>query len=240
MGGFDVPANRFIESLSSADAAALQPHLRRRILARDDVIAREGAPIDHVYLPLNAILSVVAVMGDGRQVETRTIGFEGGHGLLHALGSPLSFERVITQVGGEVYALPLSALAEAAATRPSLVSNIVSFAQASLIQSAQTTACNALHDAEQRLCRWLLMTRDRLGAEVLPLTQEHLSIMVGVQRTTVTAIAGALQARGVVAYSRGKIRITDTAAISAIACECYASIDSGVDFMVRAHEAVLG
>ena len=140
-------------------------------------------------------------------------------------------------MGGEVYAIRISVLAEAAATSPSLVSTIVSFAQASLIQSAQTTACNALHDAEQRLCRWLLMTRDRLGSEVLPLTQEHLSIMVGVQRTTVTAIASALQARGVVAYSRGKIRITDTAAIRAIACECYASIDQGVDLMVGPREA---
>lgn len=235
-----MPANRFIETLSPADAALLQPSLRLRTLARDDLVAREGSPVAAVYLPLNAILSVIAVMRDGRQVETRTIGYEGGYGLLHALGSPLSYERVITQVGGEVYEISLPALTQAAHMSPSLVSQIVSFAQASLIQSAQTVACNALHDAEQRLCRWLLMTRDRLGAEILPLTQEHLSIMLGVQRTTVTAIASALQARGVVTYSRGKVRITDHAAVSAIACECYRAIDQGVELTVGRREHVAG
>lgn len=233
-----MPANRFIESLSPSDLALLTPSLRRRTLARDELVAREEAPVERVYLPMNAILSVIAVMRDGRQVETRTIGFEGGYGLLHALGSPMSYERVITQAPGEVYDIALNALAEAARQSASLVTQIVSFAQASLLQSAQTTACNALHDTEQRLCRWLLMTRDRLGSEVLPLTQEHLSIMLGVQRTTVTAIASSLQARGVLAYSRGKIRIADIAAVSAIACECYAAVDQGVELMVgRRHGA---
>lgn len=231
-----MPANRFLESLTPADAAVLMPNLRRRTLERDAVLAREGQALERIYLPVNAILSVIAVMQDGRQVETRTIGFESGYGLLHALGSPLSYERVITQVSGDVYDIPLTALSEAARTSPALVQHIVSFAQASLIQSAQTTACNALHDTEQRLCRWLLMTRDRLGSEVLPLTQEHLSIMLGVQRTTVTAIASQLQARGVIAYSRGKIRLTDISAASAIACECYAAIEKGVEVMVGARE----
>jgi CRP-like cAMP-binding protein len=235
-----MPANRFLETLTAADAALLRPSLRQRNLARDELIAREGRPVERVFLPVNSILSVVAVMQDGRQVETRTIGFEGSYGLLHALGSPMSYERVITQVAGEAYEIPLPVLAQAARSSPTLVSRIVTFAQASLIQSAQTAACNALHDAEQRLCRWLLMTRDRLGTDVLPLTQEHLSIMLGVQRTTVTAIASALQTRGVVAYSRGKIRITDEAAVASIACECYAAIDHGVDRMVGSHEGVPG
>lgn len=173
-----MPANRFLQALSPADATLLQPNLQLRVLGRDEIVAKEGAVVPRVCLPTTAILSVVAVMRDGRRVETRTIGFEGGFGLLHALGSPLSFERVIIQVGGEGYQMPLPALARAARASPTLASQIVSFAQASLIQSAQTTACNALHDTEQRLCRWLLMTRDRLGAEVLPLTQEHLSVML--------------------------------------------------------------
>lgn len=233
-----MPANRFLEALSAADAALLRPNLRLRALARDETVAKEDTVIPRVCLPTTAILSVVAVMRDGRQVETRTIGFEGGYGLLHALGSPLSYERVIAQVGGQAWEIPLPAMAAAAQASPSLVAQIVSFAQASLIQSAQTTACNALHDAEQRLCRWLLMTRDRLGSEVLPLTQEHLSIMLGVQRTTVTAIASSLQARGLVAYTRGKVRITDHAAVSAIACECYQAIDHGVEQLIGGRQRV--
>ena len=233
-----MPANRFLESLSQSDAALVQPLLRRRALGRNELVARDGAPVEKVYLPVNAILSVVAVMRDGRQVETRTIGFEGGYGLLHAIGSSLSYERVITQVAGEAWEISLPALARAAQESPSLVYQIVSFAQASLIQSAQTTACNALHDAEQRLCRWLLLTRDRLGSEVLPLTQEHLSIMLGVQRTTVTAIASSLQARGCVSYTRGKIRITDLEAITRIACECYDAIEHGVEQIIAPAESL--
>lgn len=195
--------------------------------------------MNQVWLPIDCILSVVAVMRDGREVETRTIGFEGGCGLLNALGTPMSFERVIAQVGGEAYELPLATLRDAARQSPSLQKQIVAFAQASLVQSSQTVACNALHHTDQRLCRWLLLTRDRLGSDVLPLTQEHLSIMLGVQRTTVTSIASMLQTRGVISYSRGKIRIIDVAALTQLTCECYAAIDEGVEMMIGGRTASL-
>ncbi|MDP1617384.1 Crp/Fnr family transcriptional regulator [Phenylobacterium sp.] len=227
-----MPENRFLSTLGRADAALLGPALRARSLARDDLVACEGRPVERVVLPVNCILSVIAVMRDGREVETRTIGFEGGYGLLHALGSPVSYERVIAQVPGDAYELPLAALAQAAQSSPSLVNHIVSFAQASLIQSAQTTACNAIHGAEQRMCRWLLMSQDRLGSNILPLTQEHLSIMLGVQRTTVTAIAKDLQARGLIANGRGRIKITDREGLKRIVCECYEMLEDGVTQMV--------
>lgn len=227
-----MPENRFLSTLDRADAARLGPALRLRTLKRDDLVASEGRPVERVMLPVNCILSVIAVLRDGREVETRTIGFEGGYGLLHALGSPLSYERVIAQVPGDAYELPLAALAQAAQASPSLVNHIVSFAQASLIQSAQTTACNAIHGAEQRMCRWLLMSQDRLGSDILPLTQEHLSIMLGVQRTTVTAIAKDLQGRGLIANGRGRIRIVDREGLKRIVCECYEALEDGVAQMV--------
>jgi CRP-like cAMP-binding protein len=227
-----VRTNRFLASLAVADAARLEPLLRRRALERDDPIAAEGAPVVHVVLPIDSIVSVTAVMRDGRQVETRTIGYESGFGLLHALGSPVSFERVQTQVPGEAVLLPLEVLRRAAAESPALTDRIVRFAQASLVQSAQSTACNALHTAEQRLCRWLCMTQDRTGKDVLPLTQEHLSIMVGVQRTTVTAIAAQLQEEGLIAYSRGKVRLRDPDAVHQRACECRDVINRAVDDIV--------
>jgi CRP-like cAMP-binding protein len=221
-------ANHFLDALGAADLRALRPHIAPVNLTRNDVVDEVGAPVGFVYLPVDAILSVVTVMRSGAQVESRTIGRETGYGLLHAIGSPISFERMIVQVGGSAWRIPLRVLREAAAGSPSLVETIVRHAQASMIQSAQNTACNSLHPAEQRLCRWLLLTQDRLQSDVLPLTQEHLSIMLGVQRTTITAIASQLQERGAISYVRGKITMLERGVVERCACECYGAIQRGV------------
>lgn len=214
--------NHFLDSLRSSDIEALRPSIEMTSLERDRLLAETGKPMASVYLPKTCVLSVVAVMEDGRTVESRTIGRESGVGLLHALGSRYSYERVTVQVGGECYRLSVDALAARAAQSNALVRCIVSHAQATIMQSAQATACNTLHSVEARLCRWLLMTQDRLGgSETVPLTQEHLAIMLGVQRTTVTGIAGELQARGLISYARGSIRILDRPRIERCACECY-------------------
>ena len=224
--------NHFLEGLARKDLAALEPQLTAVDLKRNEVLDDERRPVAFVYLPIDSILSVLTVMKDGSQVESRTIGREGGYGLLHALGSPISYERTLVQVAGRAWRLPLPALRAASEANPRLREAIVRHAQASLVQSAQSTACNTLHRAEQRLCRWLLLTQDRLGSDVLPLTQEHLAIMLGVQRTTVTAVALALQERGTIAYSRGKIRVLDRAGLERCACECYAAIRRGAALML--------
>ena len=220
--------NHFLDTLSAADLRTLRPQLTPVTLARNEILVEAGRPIAHVYFPVDAILSVVTVMRSGAQVESRTIGRETGFGLLHALGSPMSFERMIVQVAGGAWRMPLKALRAAAAGSPGLVAGIVQHAQASIIQAAQSAACNSLHPAEQRLCRWLLLTQDRLDSDVVPLTQEHLSIMLGVQRTTVTTIASQLQERGAISYVRGKITVVDRAALERCACECYRAIQQGV------------
>ena len=171
-------------------------------------------------------------MRDGRQVESRTIGRESGFGLLHALGSLVSYERVIVQVPGPACRLPVKTLAAAVRTSPTMLEEVARHAQASIIQSAQATACNALHDVEGRMCRWLLMTQDRLMSSQVPLTQEHLSIMLGVQRTTVTAVAQELQEANLISYSRGKIRILSREGLQRRACECYAAIENAAARMV--------
>lgn len=216
--------NHFLDSLAAGDLRELRPQLTPVNLTRNDVLDEVDRPITHIYFPVQAILSVVTVMRSGAQVESRTIGRESGYGLLHALGSPLAFERMLVQVGGGAWRVPLAALRQAALTSASLVEAIVHHAQASIVQAAQNTACNSLHPAEQRLCRWLLLTQDRLGTEVVPLTQEHLSIMLGVQRTTVTAIASQLQDRGAISYVRGRITVVDREALERCACECYGAI----------------
>jgi CRP-like cAMP-binding protein len=216
--------NHFIDSLPTATLERLRPSLETVELSRDQLLTETGQPVVYAYLPTSCIVSVVAVMHDGRSVESRTIGREGGFGLLHALGSRISQERVTCQVAGEALRLPADALDQAARNDPMLVKLIVQHAQATIVQATQNTACNSLHGAEQRLARWLLLTEDRLESEVLPLTQEHLAIMLGVQRTTVTAIASELQDRGLIRYSRGKITVLNREGLIRSACECYGAI----------------
>jgi CRP-like cAMP-binding protein len=225
--------NHFLDSLGRTEAEALRPHLTQVQLDRNDILDEAGETIVDCYLPTDCILSVVTVMRDGSQVESRTIGRESGYGLLHALGSPISHERMLVQVSGQAWKLPLERLREAALEHPAFVRCIVQHAQATIVQAAQSTACNSLHAAEQRLARWLLLTQDRLASDLLPLTQEHLSIMLGVQRTTVTAIASELQARGLISYARGKIRVIDRAGLERVSCECYGAIQSGVEAMLK-------
>jgi CRP-like cAMP-binding protein len=224
--------NHFLDSLGRQDLSRLEKQLSEATLVRNQVLDEAGRPMTSAYLPVDCILSVLTVMQDGAQVESRTIGRESGYGLLQALGAPMSYERTIVQVSGRAWRAPLWVLREAAAASDAVREAIVRHAQASLLQAAQSTACNTLHRAEQRLCRWLLLTQDRLGGDVLPLTQEHLAIMLGVQRTTVTATASQLQARGVIAYARGKIRVVDRAALERCACECYQAIQHGTAQML--------
>ena len=224
--------NHFLDSIGEPDLVQLKPHLSLIDLARSQLLDEAGHPIAYIYLPVDCILSVLTVMRDGSQVESRTIGRESGYGLLQALGAPISYERTVAQVGGRAWRAPLSSLREAAETNAAIREAIVRHAQASLLQAAQSTACNTLHRAEQRLCRWLLMTQDRLASDMLPLTQEHLAIMLGVQRTTVTATASHLQERGVISYARGKIRVEDRNALLRCACECYEAIQSGAARML--------
>jgi CRP-like cAMP-binding protein len=224
--------NHFLDSLRTPDLDRFAPQLAEVQIERNQLLDEAGRAIQFVYLPVDSILSVLTVMKDGGQVESRTIGREGGYGLLQALGSPISYERTICQVPGRAWRAPLAALRELAEASQSVREVIVRHAQASLLQAAQSTACNTLHRAEQRLCRWLLLTQDRLGSDLVPLTQEHLAIMLGVQRTTVTATASALQDRGVIAYTRGKIRVLDRAALERCSCECYEAIQRGASRML--------
>ncbi len=220
--------NHFVDSLAPGDLALLQPHLKAVALKRDESLAEIGRPVRAAFLPIDSIISVITAMRDGRLVESRTIGREGGFGLLHALGSDVSFESVITQVPGRCFVIPAAALASAASHSPTLVRQIVQHAQATIVQAAQWTGCNALHETRERLCRWLLLTQDRLGKDLLPLTQEHLSIMLGVQRTTVTLVASQLQREHLISYSRGRVEILDRSGLKAMACECYAAVEEAV------------
>ena len=181
-----------------------------------------GSPVEAVYFPSNAVLSIVTDMRDGRSVETATVGFESAVGLLPALGEQSSSSAVFAQIGGAAISIPAKALRERASVSPALLKLILRFAQSNASQAEQSVACNALHNVPARLARWLLMTDDRIGNDTVPLTQEYLAVMVGVQRTTVSAAAAELKLAKLIRYVRGQIEIIDRPGLERRACECYA------------------
>lgn len=225
--------NHFLDTLPAKARALIAGDLQRVTLKRNATLAEIGRSVDVVLLPTNSIISVITVMANGDQVESRTIGRESGFGLLHALGSRYAFERVIVQVGGEAWQIRTEALRRAAAASPELSDAIVRHAQATLVQTTQTNACNTLHPAPPRLARWLLMTQDRVSGPVVPLTQEYLAIMLGVQRTTVTLVASAFKRAGLIDYRRGAITILDRAGLEREACECYALSKTRFDRLLK-------
>jgi CRP-like cAMP-binding protein len=226
--------NGFLRQLSEAESVHLRPHLSPVHLRRDERLVEAGQILDFVYFPIDCVLSAVTVMLDGQMVETRTIGRETGFGLLQAIGHPVSSERVFAQIEGGAWRAPLRAFQDVVRLEPDLVGKVVQHAQATLIQATQDVACNALHSAQQRLCKWLLLTQDRVGGDIAPLTQEHLAAMLGLQRTTVTAVAGQLAADGLISTRRGKITIKDREGLIARACECYGAIELAVEDMLGA------
>jgi CRP-like cAMP-binding protein len=229
--------NHFLDGLRPRDIEALRPHLRKVALAKNLSLAKTGEPVLRCTLPVSAIISVVTELRDGRRVETRTIGCESGYGLLHVLGSSISYETATTQVGGEAWVIDQREFSAWVRESPSMIESIVRHGQATIVQSAQSVACNALHDVKQRLARWLLMTQDRVSGDQLPLTQQQLAVMLAVQRTTVTAAASELQREGAISYRRGRITVVDRDLLMRRSCECYEAIETGVKAMLASPSA---
>jgi CRP-like cAMP-binding protein len=215
-----ISANRLLRSLDRADLEFLEPHMSAEFLERDEVIVEEHGMVARALFPCDCLLSAMVTI-EGKRVETFAVGAEGGFGLLNALGAPRSPDRVIVQVQGWALTTAIDTLRARLAERPSLGILLARFAQTATAQAGLNVACNALHDTRQRLCRWLLTTADRIGSSVVPLTQEHLSIMLGVQRTTVTTLASDLQAQRIIRYSRGRLTLLDRPALEARSCSCY-------------------
>jgi CRP-like cAMP-binding protein len=166
----------------------------------------------------------MTLMENGAAIESATIGREGAFGLMAAVAPRQSMSRAIVQVPGRASRMSASALAEAVRHAPDLASLIDRHNDALFGHAIQSVACNALHAVEARFCRWLLSCRDRIDSDTVALTQEFLADMLGVQRTTVTAVAGALQAKGLIRYRRGVVDILDRAGLEATACECYDAV----------------
>ena len=219
-------ANRLLAALSPRDFAVLEPHLELMDLPRGKVLFEPGDDVVTTYFPCHrTMVSLLIVTRDGREVEAATIGREGAVGGIVSEGHKPAFGRAVMQIGGEALAIPTSHL-EAAKTGSPRFSDLFSrYADALLAQMMQSVACNALHRTEERCARWLLATHDRAGDNTIELTQESLAEMLGVQRTTVTAVTGVLQDRGLIRTHRGRIEVLDREGLERAACECYRAVE---------------
>jgi CRP-like cAMP-binding protein len=222
-------SNRFLAALPPGDLALLAPHLRPVSLERGAILHDADDEIRHVYFLHSGMVSLVAVMQSGITVETVTIGRGGVIGATAGLGSRRAVGRAVVQLPGHAARIPVSQFHAAAAQSDGIRDLVVRCNDLLITQIQQSVACNALHQLEARLCRWLLQTHDCCDGDAIPLTQEFLGHMLGVRRTTVTIAARLLQSAGMIRYRRGHIQILDRPALEASACECHGMVKRSID-----------
>jgi CRP-like cAMP-binding protein len=219
---YDARVNALLGHLPYTEWSLMVRHSEIVTLRDAQVLFNDGEPADMVYFPLTSIVSMMALMQNGQEIEYGSIGREGMVGLQVALNAQPLRGRAICQLEGEAVSVrgnELRNLANAAA--PMLQRLLLRYAQGTINVLAQSTACNALHTVRQRTARWLLMTRYRAGSDTFDLTQDFLSKMLGVRRAGVSAVAVDLQNEGIIEYIRRQIRILDPTRLEAITCECY-------------------
>jgi CRP-like cAMP-binding protein len=221
--------NRFLQRLADVDLAELQPNLKKVRMPRGAVLHAAGQTIEHVYFPVSGMVSILAVMRTGQQIETGIIGKEGVVGASIGSNGPLSFGQATVQIEGSASRIPgphFLTLFDKSASFRELVNR---YQGLMYFQAQQSAACHAVHTVEARLCRWLLQSQDVMEADVIELTQEFLSHMLGVQRNAVSLCAHALQQAGLIQYSRGSIKILNREGLKDSACECYEAVHEYTD-----------
>ncbi len=222
---FDRPVNKLLATLLPDDYQRIWPQLTIVPLTFKQILYKQGEVIQHVFFPSGGACSLTRVMRNGQIAEIATIGNEGVIGASVFFGDDQSFSETIVQVAdGDGYRMPVDAFVTEMARRGAFYNRVIRYTQALMSQVMQTTVCNGLHSVEQRCCRWLLMTYDRVGTSDLRLTHEFLSIMLGVRRPTVTLVMGDLQKAGLVENRRGMIHVVDRPGLEKTSCECYEAV----------------
>jgi CRP-like cAMP-binding protein len=236
VNGRDLARNRLLANVPKRERAQLAAEFELVPLELKQMLYRENEPIEHVYFPLTGVLSLVSQMGDGRGIEVATIGNEGMAGLPVFLQAAMtSAHMAFSQIPGDALRMPAERFGELASRSENggLRTTMNRYTQALMSMIARAVACNALHSVQQRACRWLLTTHDRVSTDEFLLTQEFLGQMLGVTRASVNEVARTLQGAGAVNYSRGRITILNRAALEDRSCECYAVIRSEFDRLLR-------
>ncbi|HTW54659.1 MAG TPA: Crp/Fnr family transcriptional regulator [Stellaceae bacterium] len=213
--------NRLLAGLSPEDLAQLIDHLEPIALPKKQVLYEVGAPLDHVYFIEEGLASVLTTMEDGASSEVGMVGPEGLVGASALLGGQISAQHVVMQLPGRGHHIAAKHCKSVFDHSAGVRRVVLRFIEDLLNLSSQTAGCNRLHSVEQRSARWLLMASDRIGSNLLPLTQEFLAAMLGVRRSGVSEAMSELQRSGLVRYRRGAITIIDRAGLEKTACECY-------------------
>jgi CRP-like cAMP-binding protein len=216
--------NKLLASLPRDHFDRLLPHLSTVSFTQGVVLYEAGDEVDQVYFPRDGMLSLLAVLRDGKAIETATVGNEGVVGAMAGLGLYKSLVRVVVQMPMACTKIAATHFRNVTAASDPARNLCIRYNEVLLSQARVTAACNALHPIEARFCRWLLQSADRAASDTVPLTQEFLAEMLGVRRTSVTEVASKVQNAGVITYSRGMIKIVDRPALLRMSCECYETL----------------
>ena len=217
----DPHQNHLLDALPPADFQRFAPHLEHVTLRLGDVLYEPGVKMRYVYFPTTAIISMLYVMEDGASAEIAIVGNEGILGISLFMGGESTPSRAVVQSAGYGYRIRSQLLKDEFSRFGPMMHLLLRYTQALITQMGQTAVCNRHHSLDRQLCRWLLLSLDRLGSNELIMTQELIANMLGVRREGVTEAAGRLQAAGLVKYSRGRITVLDRPGLEARTCECY-------------------
>jgi len=219
--GPDPHQNHLLDALPAGDYERIAPHLELIPMRLGDVLYESGGKLRHVYFPTTSIVSLLYVMEDGASAEIAIVGNEGMLGISLFMGGDSTPSRAVVQSAGHGYRLKADLLKDEFGRFGPTMHLLLRYTQALITQMAQTAVCNRHHSVDQQLCRWLLLSLDRLSSNQLTMTQELIANMLGVRREGVTEAAGKLQDDGLISYRRGTITVLDRAGLEARSCECY-------------------
>jgi CRP-like cAMP-binding protein len=230
----DPRQNYLVAALPAADFERVQSHLTLIPLHLGQVLYEPDIRLRYLYFPTNSIVSLLYVMADGASAEIAVVGNEGVIGVSLFMGGETTPSRAVVQSAGHAYRLPGELLKEEFTRGGVMQHLLLRYTQSLLTQMAQTAVCNRHHSLDQQLCRWLLLSLDRLQSNELVMTQELIANMLGVRREGVTEAAGNLQKDGLIRYSRGRITVLDRPSLEARTCECYAVVKREYDRLLPA------
>jgi CRP-like cAMP-binding protein len=229
--------NEILKTLPEAERARLFPHLRLVDLPLGMVIYESGARARHIYFPTDSIISLLYVLTNGASAEIAVVGREGAVGVSLFMGGETTTSRAVVQSAGRAYRLSGARLKQEFGRHGQMLQVLLRYTQSLITQMAQTAVCNRHHALDQQLCRWLLLSLDRLESNELKMTQELIANMLGVRREGVTEAAGKLQEQGVIRYSRGRITVLDRPRLEQLSCEWYRVVKAESDRLLGSSSA---
>jgi CRP-like cAMP-binding protein len=213
--------NQLLDALSAVELNRMRPRLELVEMPLAEVVYESGRHIDYVYFPTTCIVSLLYVLENGASAEIAVVGHEGVVGISIFMGGETTPSRAVVQSAGSAWRLAGPAMKEEFTRGRAMQHLMLRYTQALITQMAQTAVCNRHHSVDQQLCRWLLLSIDRLPAPEITMTQELIANMLGVRREGVTEAAGKLQKAGVISYRRGHIKVLDRPKLEKMSCECY-------------------